>query len=172
MHGMDHIRLDKNFFLVLIFVHFFPNINNVHKLPGLVGAVGPSCGRQRSRHRLSQLLGENLFGGGFGCDGFICDLFLWIILWCAWVRLVVYLVMVTQVVGTSIIVEKKDMISDNSTNNMSELSPLVETTTTGVSGFAESRWVRAAWRSRARQPGRVAPELGSEASGNRNCMFR
>ena len=86
-------------------------------------------------------------------------IFLWIILWCAWVRLVVYLVMVTQVVGTSIIVEKKCMHSDNSTNNMSELSPLVETTTTGVSGFAESRWVRAAWRSRARQPGRVAPEL-------------
>ena len=99
-------------------------------------------------------------------------IFLWIILWCAWVRVVVYLVMVTQVVGTSIIVEKKGMISDNSTNNMSELSPLVETTTTGVSGFAESRWVRAAWRSRARQPGRVAPELGSEVSGNIYCMFR
>ena len=73
MHGMDHIRLDKKFFLVLIFVHFFPNINNVHKLPGLVGAVGPSCGRQRSRHRLSQLLGENLFGGGLVCAGIICD---------------------------------------------------------------------------------------------------
>ena len=86
-------------------------------------------------------------------------------------RVVVYLVMVTQVVGTSIIVEKKGMHSDNSTNNMSELSPLVETTTTGVSGFAESRWVRAAWRSRARQPGRVAPELGSEASGNRNSQI-
>ena len=110
-----------------------------------------------------------------GVDLFVMDLFaifLWIILWCAWVRVVVYLVMVTQVVGTSIIVEKKCMHSDNSTNNMSELSPLVETTTTGVSGFAESRWVRAAWRSRARQPGRVAPELGSEVSGNIYCMFR
>ena len=78
----------------------------------------------------------------------------------------------TGVVGSSIIVEKKGRHSDNSTNNMSELSPLVETTTTGVSGFAESRWVRAAWRSRARQPGRVAPELGSEVSGNIYCMFR
>ena len=87
-------------------------------------------------------------------------------------RVVVYLVMLTQVLRTSIIVEKKGWHSDNSTNNMSELSPLVETTTTGVSGFAESRWVRAAWRSRARQPGRVAPELGSEVSGNKNCMFR
>ena len=105
-----------------------------------------------------------------GVDLFLIDLFaifLWIILWCAWVRVVVYLVMVT-----SIIVEKKGRHSDNSTNNMSELSPLVETTTTGVSGFAESRWVRAAWRSRARQPGRVAPELGSEVSGNIYCMFR
>ena len=75
VHGMDHIRLDKKFFLVLIFVHFFPNINNVHKLPGLVGAVGPSCGRQHSRHRLSQLLGESLCDGGFVCDEFICNFF-------------------------------------------------------------------------------------------------
>ena len=47
--------------------------------------------------------------------------------------------------------------------------PLVETTTTGDSGLAESRWLRAAWRSRARLAARVAPEIVTNVSlGNRN----
>ena len=172
VHGVDHIRLDKKIFLVLIFVHFFFQIsimfiNYLALSEQLVPAVGRSAVDTGSLSSWVRIY--------LGVDLVVMDLFaifLWIILWCAWVRVVVYLVMVTQVLRTSIIVEKKGWHSDNSTNNMSELSPLVETTTTGVSGFAESRWVRAAWRSRARQPGRVAPELGSEVSGNKNCMFR
>ena len=47
-------------------------------------------------------------------------------------------------------------------------SPLVETTTTGDSGLAESLWFRAAWRRRARLAGRVAPGIVKNVSlGNK-----
>ena len=165
MHGVDHIRLDKKNFLVLIFVHFFQIsimfINYLALSEQLVPAVGGSTVDTGSLSSWVRIY--------LGVDLFLMDLFFYFLVdFLIWARVAVYLVMVTQVLGTSIIVEKKRQHSDNSINNMSELSPLVETTTTGVSGFAESRWVRAAWRSRARQPGRVAPELGSEVSGNTN----
>ena len=40
--------------------------------------------------------------------------------------------------------------------------PLVETTTTGDSGLAESLWLRAAWRRRARLAGRLAPGIDQQ----------
>ena len=48
-----------------------------------------------------------------GVDLFLIDLFaifLWIILWCAWVRVVVYLVMVTQVVGLPLLLRKRQAL--------------------------------------------------------------